>query len=445
MAGKGYSLGLAIASYEWMAAITMVIVALVFLPRFLSAGIYTIPEYLEYRFDARARKLMAGYMLAAYLFVALATVLYSGGLAMEVIFGLDRYLAIWLIGLASAALTVVGGLRSVVWADLLLGSGLIVGGALVTYYAITAVGGWNALMTQAESRLHTVLPANHPEMPWVAVFVGGLWIPNLFYWGLNQFITQRTLGAKSLAEGQRGILFAASLKLILPFIIVIPGIAATLLYPPDVLGAADAAFPMLIRNLLPDGLRGLMFAALFGAVVSTINSLLNSSATIFTMDFYRSARPEAPHSQLVRVGRIATAVFLVVSCLYAPVVGAMDSVFSYIQMFWGFVSPGIVAVFVLGLLFPRAPRYSGVVGLVLSVPLYGLQLVLIPEMAFLHAMGITFLAVFLVLAFVAFVRPAHQPASIPESKAGNLQTTASVYALGAAIVAATVSLYILFA
>ena len=212
MAGRGYDLGLAIASYEWMAAITLVVVALFFLPRFLRAGIYTIPEYLEYRYGVASRTLMSVYMMLAYVFVALATVLYSGALALEAIFGLDTTLGIWLIGILAGIYTIYGGLRAVVWSDLIQGVALLAGGVLVTLLALDRVGGVAAFLEMGGDKLHTVLPADHPEMPWVAVFIGGLWIPNLFYWGLNQFITQRTLAAKSLRDGQKGIMLAADFE-----------------------------------------------------------------------------------------------------------------------------------------------------------------------------------------------------------------------------------------
>ena len=204
MAGRGYELGLAIASYEWMAAVTLVLVGLFFLPRFLQAGIYTIPEYLEFRYDVRTRTLMAAFIMAAYVFVALATVLYSGALALESIFGIDTNLGIWLIGILAGGYTIYGGLKAVVWSDLLQGVALLLGGVVVTVLGFRAMGGIAPFLEAADGKLHTVLPWNHPEMPWLAVFVGGLWIPNLFYWGLNQFITQRTLAARSLADGQRG-------------------------------------------------------------------------------------------------------------------------------------------------------------------------------------------------------------------------------------------------
>ncbi len=409
MAGRGYELGMAIASYEWMAAVTLVIVALFFLPRFLKAGIFTIPEYLEHRYSVSARTVMAVFMMLAYIFVALAAVLYSGALALQQIFDLELITGIWLIGLLAGAYTVYGGLKAVVWSDLIQGVALILGGILVTILAFQAVGGWDQFVTLSGDRLHTVLPWNHSEMPWVAVFIGGLWIPNLFYWGLNQFITQRTLGAKSLVDGQRGIFLAAGIKLIIPFIIVFPGIIAAELYSGQIT-QADAAYPVLMKNLLPAGLRGIMFAALFGAVMSSLDSMLNSASTIFTMDlFKRHFRPDASPDRLVKVGRIATGAFVLTGCLWAPIIAGFEGVFNYMQMVWGFISPGIVIAFVFGILSRRTPPRAAIGAMLLGIPVYGSLLWLLPEIAFLHHMMITG---FVLTGYMAIERWLH-PLAIP--------------------------------
>jgi len=417
MAGRGYDLGLAIASYEWMAAVTLVLVGLWFLPKFLQLGIYTMPEYLEHRYDSGARTIMAVYILLAYIFVALATVLYSGALALEAVFGIPTLPGIWLIGILAGGYTVVGGLRAVVWSDLIQGVTLLLGGVLVTVLGFQAIGGWGPFVEAAGDKLHTVLPFNHPEMPWVAVFIGGLWIPNTFYWGLNQFITQRTLAAGSLRDAQRGIFLAAWIKLTIPFIIVFPGIMAAALYA-DRITLADQAYPIMIRELLPAGLTGIMFAALFGAVMSSLDSMLNSAATIFTIDLFKKFRePHASPARLVRIGRTATAALVVVGCLWAPVVASAGSVFEYIQMFWGFISPAIVAVFVFGLTNRRTPPYAAKGAMILGVPVYGGLLWFLPGVAFLHHMMITFLvlAAFMAIATSnsSFMAPVHEDSEAP--------------------------------
>jgi len=336
MAGAAFGrVGLAIASYEWMAAITLVFVGWWLLPRFLKAGIYTMPEFLEYRYDSGTRAIMATYIMAAYIIVLLAVVLYSGAVAFNAIFNtpaifVEKFgmapqkaefwanvIAVWGIGIIAGTYTIYGGLKAVVWSDLIQGSALLLGGALVTILGLRTIGtgsiiqGWQDFATNNAGKLHTVLPWNDPEVPWLAVFIGGLWIPNTFYWGLNQFITQRTLGAKNLAEGQRGIILAAAIKLLIPFIIVIPGIMALQLFGSEItkLGGnvGDKAYPYMISRILPPQLRGVMFAALCGAVMSTFNSGLNSASTIFTIDIYSKYinKTASPHRQ-VTIGRIAT-------------------------------------------------------------------------------------------------------------------------------------------
>jgi solute:Na+ symporter, SSS family len=445
MAGRGFELGLAIASYEWMAAVTLVLVAFFFLPKFLRAGIYTMPEYLEYRYNTTARTVMTVFMMLAYVFVALATVLYSGALAIEAIFGISTLKGIWIIGLLAGLYTIYGGLKAVAWSEMLQCIMLLLGGLLVTVLGFQALGGVEVFFEQADDKLHTVLPWNHPEMPWVAVFIGGLWIPNLFYWGLNQFITQRTLGARSLKEGQKGILLAALLKLLIPFIIVFPGIMAALLYPNQV-AQPDQAYPILIRELVPIGIRGFMLAALMGAVMSTLAALLNSAATIFTVDLYQRhwKRGQVPPRQLVTMGRLATAAFMLFGCLWAPVVAQTGSVFQYIQMFWGFISPGITAAFLFGLFSKRTPPEAAIGAMLLGIPVYGFLLWKLPHVAFLHHMMITFLILSAFMLVVTKLKPLPEPPQLPDTPPISMETNPRLRWLGAGIVALTALLYFLF-
>ncbi len=479
MAGSAYGrVGLAIASYEWMAAITLVIVAIWLLPKFLKAGIYTMPEFLEYRYDSSTRSIMAIYIMAAYIIVLLSTVLYSGSIAMNAIFNIPQAFqdhfnmlpeqadfwanvtGIWLIGIVAGSYTIYGGLKAVVWSDLLQGGALLLGGALVSIIGLCALGegnlitGWQNMMEHNEAKLHTILPWNDPDVPWIAVFIGGLWIPNIFYWGLNQFITQRVLGAKNLAEGQRGIMFAAFIKLCIPFIIVIPGIIAYQLYS-DVIDKGDKAYPYMIRTLLPPELRGVMFAALCGAVMSTFTAGLNSASTIFTIDIYaKFVNKNMTPQKEVFVGRISTAVFVVIACLWAPIISRFEGVYTYIQEIWGFISPGIVAAFIVGILVKRTPAIAAKSALLLGVPLYGIcrfggklipspDLVKFNDWAFLHHMGLVFLVLVALMLVVTYKRPLLKPIEMPVS---SLDITPCPYrfVMGGGVILATVILYIIF-
>ncbi len=444
MAGSGFgAIGLAVASYEWVAAVTLVGVALVFLPVFLRLGIYTMPEFLEHRYGPVPRTIMAVYMMVAYVAVAIAAVLYSGAIGLQAIFGLDLFLGIWLIGLIAGAYTIYGGLKAVVWSDLMQGSALLVGGAIVTGIALTRVGGLGAFLAQNRDKLHMVLPADHPDLPWTALLLG-IWIPNIFYWGFNQFITQRTLAARSLAAGQRGIMFAALLKLVIPFIIVFPGIMAFQLYAEQITNG-DQAYPILIRNVVPVGLRGLMFAALFGAVMSSLDSMLNSASTIFTIDIYRRfvARAAAPRD-LVRVGRLSTAAFVLIGCLMAPLPANFEGVFEYIQMIWGFISPSVVAVFVFGLVVKRAPTSAATAALLLGVPIYGLLLWGLPGVAFLNHMAVTFCVLVTIMAAITVVAPLAEPCTFERRSDVDLTPDPLATSLGAVVVVVTLVLYVVF-
>jgi SSS family solute:Na+ symporter len=436
MAGQGYQdgVGMAIASYEWIAALALLVVAFWLLPRFIRSGIYTMPQYLEIRYDHRVRTLMSAIVLLFYTTITMATVLLLGAKPLEVLFHLPQGQGIWLIGILAGAYTVYGGLKAVVWSDVVQASALILGGILVTFLALREVGGWQAFAEQAGGRLDAVLPANDPKYPWPAVFLGGMWIPNLYYWGLNQFITQRTLGAKSLREGQKGVLFGASLKLIMPLIIVLPGIAAFALYGEEIGADMDAAYPTLLGHLLPTGLAGVMLAALFGAVMSTLDSLLNASATLFTMDFYKpfvldrkrgkaqdrnakaAALPPLQKAEedrlLMRVGRWTTAVLVLLACLWAPVVGNFDGgLYEFLQVYWGFVQPGIVAAFFAGMLWKKVPAGAAIAAILVNPPVYGMLLYALPEVAFLHHMGIAFLASLGVLILWTLIAPRRAPAT----------------------------------
>jgi SSS family solute:Na+ symporter len=546
------SLGLAIASYEWMAAITLVVVAFVFLPCFLRAGVYTIPEFLEYRYNAATRTVMAVATMITYVGVTLSAVIYSGAVVINTLFpavGLGAASAI--IGILAAVYVATGGLKACAWADLLQGSALILGGLVVVVWAMRALGAADLAAIGATAdqiqhladanvfvkfkelnadKLHMVLPASNPSIPWTALVLG-LWLPNFYYWGLNQYIMQKTLGAASLAEGQKGIVFAAALKLIVPFIIVIPGIIAFNLFKHDMIEAAytsnnrpvleafsvanpadakeafvfnadfektapetaakivaynaviakaipqgetltaqnisllsrlpagisvrkelmgyhyDSAFALLIKKLIPTGLRGFMLAAILGAVVSSLAAMLNSASTIFTMDFYKKfiAKNSGEKSQVL-VGRLCVIVFTIVGCAVAPQLAnpKFGGVFNFIQEFQGYISPGILGVFVFGLIFRKAPAMAGVIGLLTNVVAYATLKFAVPQIAFLNRMAICMGIVLLVMGVVTVLKPLAQPVEIKLNHAVNLESSKLARNIGLVVVALTLALYAIF-
>ncbi|MCL4150994.1 UNVERIFIED_CONTAM: hypothetical protein GTU68_020234 [Idotea baltica] len=401
MSGSGFRLGLAIATYEWMAAITLLIVAWFFLPIFLKKGIYTMPQFLEVRYDNRVRTLLAVFWLAVFIFVNLTTVLYLGALAMESIMGTPLWAG--MVGLAAFAIiySVYGGLKAVAWTDVIQVFFLIFGGLLTTYLALDAYGegagaiaGFSKLLNTTGDRFNMILFEDQDAydlLPGLSVLIGGMWIANLYYWGCNQYIIQRALAAKSLKEAQRGVAFAGYLKLLLPLIVVIPGIVAYAMKAP--IDKADQAYPWLLGEFVGPGLKGLAFAALVAAIVSSLASMMNSVSTIFTMDLYRPfINKNASESRLVLVGRITAFAAMGIAGLVAyPLLAQSDQVFQDIQDYTGMVSPGVLAVFILGLFWKKATPNSALISAFLSVPLSMAINVWLPSIPFMNRMGIVFL------------------------------------------------------
>jgi len=583
-------LGMAVASYEWMAAVTLVLVAFFFLPRFLRTGIYTIPEFLEYRFGLSARLVMALLTIFVLVVVPTASVIFSGAkfisgyYAGTPILG-DLVAGCWLIGILSAAYVFAGGLKACAWTDLIWGAGLIAGGAVVMWLAMdtlretpaetliaTKVANSQATVEDLQNanaldrlillndgrngeavvqngpngsggKLHMVRPLEDTDIPWSALLLG-LWIPNFFYWGLNQYIVQRTLGSKSLAEGQLGIVFAAFLKLIIPFVVVIPGILAFNLFSGDLHQSAaqknisalesskptetivvddavvskqpdlalkalqknaalagvaaaplaepiamankinelsataltanktltegphlvgydyDAAFPVLVRNLLRDHwyLSWFVLAALFGAVVSSLASMLNSASTIATMDLYAKATKITDEVKLVKAGRYFVVLFVLVAILVAPHFDnpKLGGIFKIIQEFQGFVSPGILAIFLIGFFVPRAPRYVGTMGILLNVVAYGALkwglsdaivsagLWFAPTISFLDRMAICFLLVLLASGIATLLTPLREPVKLPVNTAISLEPSRFAAIAGVGVIILTGVLYLAF-
>lgn len=446
MAGQGAGeVGLAVSVWQLSGSIGVVLIAFTLLPRLLRAGIYTIPEFLEYRYNTAARSIMAIITVVIYVAVMVTAVLYSGGLTIHTIFGLELKTGVWILAVIAAVYTTWGGLKAVAWADLFQGLALIVGGLLVFFLGLHAVGGWSAFADANAAKLHMVLPAEHPSLPWTGV-VSGMWIVILYYCGLNQFIVQRNLAARTLHDGQLGMIFAGALWLLVPFAIVMPGIMAGQLYA-DQLMTPDQAFPTMIRELVPVGLRGFMLAAIAGAIVSTLASMINSASTIFTMDVYnRLIDRSASQLRLVVVGRLATLVAVVIGASLAPQLAdpKFGGVFNFIQTFQGYIWPGVVAAFVAGLLVPQAPGSAGVAALVGGPVIYALFQFFAPSLNFLLQGALTFQLVLLVMGTITFFRPLAEPKILPVRKDLDIRTSPFVRNVGAAVIAATLLFIVIF-
>ncbi|MFB9057429.1 sodium/sugar symporter [Mariniflexile ostreae] len=478
MSGSGFALGLAIASYEWMAAITLIIVGKYFLPIFIEKGLYTIPEFVEKRFSTNLKTILAVFWIALYVFVNLASVLYLGGLAIETIMGVDMMYAIIGLALFAAAYSLYGGLSAVAWTDVIQVVFLVLGGLATTYLALNMVSGgagiwagFSKVMDAAPEKFHMILDefnndgtdnANYLNLPGVWVLVGGLWVANLYYWGFNQYIIQRTLAAKSLKESQKGILLAAGLKIIIPLIVVVPGIAAYVIINDQSIldslgeagqmnlptaGEADKAYPWLLQ-FLPTGLKGVAFAALAAAIVSSLASMLNSTSTIFTMDIYKQyINKNASDKATVNVGRISAAVALITGVIMAPLLGGIDQAFQFIQEWTGIVSPGILAVFILGLFWKKTTNNAAIWGALLSIPIaLALKFIPIPGLEpWMHQMGLTAVLTLLVIIILSYLqnKGADDEKGITFTK--DLFKTSPLFNIGAfAICIVTAALYALF-
>ncbi|MEM6263880.1 MAG: sodium/solute symporter [Bacteroidota bacterium] len=411
MSGSGFAIGLAISSYEWMAAITLLIVGKFFLPIFIDKQLYTIPEFVERRYSTNLKTILAVFWIGLYVFVNLTSVMYLGATALDVIMGdgTGSILVPCIIGLGlfAAVYSLWGGLAAVAWTDVVQVVVLVVGGLVTTFIALShvspdggVISGFTTILDKVPEKFSMILEKGEIltpngkdawfDLPGLAVLVGGMWVANLYYWGFNQYIIQRTLAAKSLKESQRGIALAAFIKILMPLIVVVPGIVAYVMNagPDGVVTAEtvdpsflkmvdgeykiinDNASPWLIGNFIPNGLKGLVLAALAAAIVSSLASMLNSTATIFTMDLYKPyLGKNASETKLVTVGRASAGVALIVAMLLAPMLQNLGQVFQYIQEYTGIVSPGILAVFILGLFWKKTTNNAAIWGVLVSIPI----------------------------------------------------------------------------
>lgn len=464
MSGSGYALGLAIASYEWMAALTLLIVGKYFLPIFLRSGIYTMPQFLEQRFGPTIRTVMAVFWLLLYVFVNLTSIIWLGSIAVTQVAGIDQDLALAGLGLFALVYQLRGGLKAVALTDIVQVTLLVLGGLVIAYLTLAKIGGeagvlagFTTLTTRLPGHFDMILSPDNPfykDLPGIAVLVGGMWIANLSYWGFNQYIIQRALAAKSLGEAQKGVVFAAFLKLLMPVIIVLPGIAAAVLAPE--LAKPDQAYPTMMA-LLPVGLLGLVFAALVAAIIASTASKINSIATIFTLDIYDKfgssqggERSVEQERKLVRVGRIAASVAILLAVLTArPLLGSLDQAFQFIQEFSGFVTPGITVIFLLGLFWPRATEAGALTGAIASVVLslafwlpanWGGSAVL-NAVPFMNRMAIVFLASLALAVIVSLARPAQADSNRITMDGIGFATSRAFNLASVVIIAILVTLY----
>lgn len=470
MSGNGFSMGLAISTYEWMAAATLIVVAVFFMPIYLKNRIFTMPQFLEQRYNKSVSLIMAIFWLALYILVNLTSILYLGALAVSGISGLDFDLCMWALAIFAIIIT-LGGMKVIGYTDVIQVFFLVLGGLATTYLALNLVSddagrqgmieGFKVMTQSHDDHFHMIFDKGNPfysQLPGLTVLIGGMWIVNLNYWGCNQYITQRALGA-DLKTARNGILFAAFLKLLMPVIVVLPGIAAYSLYSrgmfqaemlgPDGLLLPDKAYPVLL-NLLPVGLKGLSFAALTAAVVASLAGKANSISTIFTLDIFKNyIGKNKTEAQLVQTGRVVVVVAMVMAIVVAPFMGIdKKGGFQFIQEMTGLLSPGIFAAFIMGFFWKRTNSagalFAIVGGFLIALamhngfpPFTGWETV-----PFLDRMGVVFLICVVVMVVLGFVAPTQNKGL--EIDASMFRTHRS-FTIGAVIVIATITfLYIYF-
>jgi len=434
MSGSGYALGLAISTYEWMAAATLIIVAIFIIPVYLKNKIFTMPQFLATRYNDSVSTVMAVFWLLVYVFVNLTSIIYLGSLAISAISGISFEWCIVGLTIFSVIVT-LGGMKVIGYTDVVQVIVLIIGGLITTYLALTLLSenfgfgknifkGLSILRQEAPDHFHMIFDKSSPhykELPGLSVLIGGMLVNNLAYWGCNQYIVQRTLGA-DLKTARKGILFAAFLKLLIPVIAVLPGIAMYVLHSKglfqqemsDAAGAVkpDHAYPTLM-NLLPAGLKGVAFAALTAAIVASLAGKANSISTIFSLDIYRKfIDKNASEKKLVRTGRWAVIISMLIAALVTPALKSLDQAYQFIQEYVGFISPGVLAIFLLGLYWKKTTATAAMAGALLTIPISTVLKFLpswsngaFPDYPFLDRMGITFLLTTFIMIVVSLAKP----------------------------------------
>jgi SSS family solute:Na+ symporter len=416
MSGSGYAMGLTIATYEWIASIILLLVAIFFLPVFIRSGISTMPQFLEKRYSSGIKNSLAIFWLSLFVFVNLTSILYLGALALQAIFGIGLEWAVWGLAIFSAVYAVAGGLKVIASADIIQVVFLIGGGLLTTFLALNAISGgdgiikgFELMLEKAPEKFHMILSKSDPNykyMPGIRSIFGGIWIAAIYYFGANQYIIQKGLSAKNLNEAQKGLAFAGILKLLVPIIVVIPGIAAFVLNAE--ISKPDEAYPWLLNHLIPSGVKGLMFAALIAAIVSSLGAIVNSASTIFVLDIYKAGvNANAPDKRLVLLGRISGIIFLSVAAGLASFLKGFDQVFQFIQEYTGMISPGITAIFIFGMFWKKTTTRAAWVAVIASLPVslfnkFALPKILsIGELPFLDNMMISFFVISLLIVLVS--------------------------------------------
>jgi len=450
MSGSAYAMGIGIASYEWLAAFALIVIGKYFLPVFLKNQISTMPEFLKLRYGARTQVTMALFWIGLYTLVSLTAIMWLGATAVHAVTGLSLTMSLILLGLVAGNYALYVGLRSAAFSDVVQVVMLVIGGLVISYFALEQISaseggggglhgllfGFQTLQTRLPHHFHMILRPDNPYykyLPGITVLLGGMWIVHFAYWGFNQYIVQRALTARSIREVQNGVVLAAFLKLLMPVVVVLPGIAAALLLPD--LNRSDEAYPTLML-LLPSGLLGLVFVALVAAIIASMGSTLSSIATIFTMDVLSVVHKGTTKRLMIIIGRFAAIVALIIAMVVSvPLLGHFDQAFQYIQEYNGFFTPGITVIFLLGMFWPRATETGALLAAFGSVVLSTGMAIFMPQIPFLERMGWVF-AICLALAITASLIEWNKAKTSTIDVSGIDYSTGAIYNVAAVVIVA---------
>ncbi len=454
MSGSGFAMGMAIATYEWLAAIMLIMVAIWFLPVFIRMKINTMPQFLEMRYNKLIKTVLAVFWLFLFVFVNLTAILYLGALSLRTIFGIDLKYAIAGLAIFSLFLTVGGGLKTIANTDVIQVVFLVLGGLTTTWLALNAVSdgtgalkGFSILLKEVPEKFHMILPVSDPNykyMPGIRSVLGGIWIAGIYYFGANQYIIQKALGSKNLREAQRGMVFAGYLKLLIPVLVVIPGIAAFYLKADIV--KPDEAYPWLLNRFVPSGIKGFVFAALIAAIVSSLAAIINSASTIFSIDLYKVYfNKTATEERLVKTGRISSIIMMIFASLIASMLSGIEQVFQFIQEYTGLISPGITAMFVLGIFWKRTTSRAAWIAVLITLPVPIILKGIFPSMPFLDNMALSFFIICLQMVVTSLIWKERQDKDVKwELPRGIFRNSDPVFIWGALGIVIILSLLYMF-
>lgn len=445
--GVGFEKGLAVGSYGWTASIVMIFVALYILPKFMRVGVQTLPEYLELRYSPSIRLAVAIIMVVVNAIAGLPSMYYSSAILIEQTFGINHIYFYWIIiatGIVTSGIILSGGLSAVVRTNILVASLALIGGLTVVIFCFIKVGGFDNFMLLSQNKVHSVLPADDKFLPWTQVFLGSLWLMHLNYWAFNQSVIQNVLVSRSLSEAQFGMLFAATIKLFVPFLFVVPGIIGFELFSAEIT-KPDHVFPIILREIIPVGLKGFVLIAFTASVLGVSNALLNATATIFTNDIYkRFINKNTSDEQLIRVSRITIVCTIIVAILSAPLLDDYQHIFYFSQQVRSMVVPAILGIFILGLFSYRTPVHAAILALLLCIPNFFILKKIYPELPKNDVLGISFLVIGALMVIIRLIKPLEVPINLPGNRNIRFERNLIVMIWSIFIITIVTSIYVIF-